>query len=142
MRSGLCDVVPTSPLCGAINAAQGAGDAVAGSVLDSAAAKLVEGFASSAQMVVTFWTGVGVPGLTVGSGPIGELRDNTAWLTAFIAVVSVLVCAGRMAISRSSRPAGELFDTFPAGSGDRSSGPGEIGRGRRAQMAAEVSGQV
>ncbi len=109
MRSGMCDVLVTSGPCGVINAAQGAGDAVAGSVLDSAGAKLVEGFASSAQMVVTFWTGVGVPGLTVGSGPIGELRANTAWLTAFVAVVSVLVCAGRLAISRSSRPAGEAF---------------------------------
>jgi len=107
---GLCDLLPpTSPGCLIGGVASAATDAAASSVFDAAASKIMEGFATSAQMVVTFWTGVDVPGLNASAGPIAELRGNTAWLTAFVAALSVLVCAGRLAVTRSSRPAGEAF---------------------------------
>ncbi len=107
---GLCDLPTAGAACDAVGAA--AGNAAAGaaaSVFDAAANKVAEGFADATRMIVTFWTGVSVPGLSATSGPVAELRENTAWLTAFIAVLSVLVCAGRLALTRSSRPAGEAF---------------------------------
>ena len=85
-----------------------AADAASG-VFDAAAGKIADGFATAIQLVVTFWTGVDVPGLSASEGPVAELRANTAWLSAFIAVLSLLVCAGRMAMTRSSRPAAEAF---------------------------------
>ena len=105
-----CDLPGAGAVCDTVSGTVGglAGEA-AGSVFDAAAQKMAEGFATATQMVVTFWTGVNVPGLTAASGPVAELRANTAWLTAWIAVLSVLVCAGRLALTRSSRPAGEAF---------------------------------
>ena len=104
--AGPCDVPGVSSLCGV--AGDVAGDA-AGGVFDAMVGKLAEGFAKAVQMVVTFWTDVQVPGLSTTGGPIAELRANTAWLTAFIAVLAVLVCAGRLALTRNSRPAAEAF---------------------------------
>ena len=102
--AGPCDIPGVSQLCGvAGDAASGA----AGGVFDAMVGRLAEGFAEAVQMVVTFWTDVDVPGLSTTGGPVAELRANTAWLTAFVAVLSVLVCAGRLALTRSSRPAGE-----------------------------------
>jgi len=105
-----CDLPGVGAVCDSVSGAVGglAGDA-AGSVFDAAAQRIAEGFATATQMVVTFWTGVEVPGLDAGSGPVAELRANTAWLTAWIAGLSVLVCAGRLALTRSSRPAGEAL---------------------------------
>ena len=104
--AGPCDLPGVRTLCGA------AGDALSGAasgVFDAAVGKISEGFAKAVQLVVTFWTGVDVPGLSTTDGPVAALRANTAWLTAFIAVLSVLVCAGRLALTRSSRPASEAF---------------------------------
>jgi len=107
---GLCDLPTAGAACDAAGAAAGSVAAgAAASVFDAAANKVAEGFADATRMIVTFWTGVSVPGLSATSGPVAELRENTAWLTAFIAVLSVLVCAGRLALTRSSRPAGEAF---------------------------------
>ena len=103
---GLCSIPGVKQGCDAVG---GAVSDAAGGVFDAAVGKIVDGFAKAIQLVVTFWTGVKIPGLSAGSGPVGELRADTAWLTAFIAVVSVLVCAARMALTRSSRPAGEAF---------------------------------
>jgi type IV secretion system protein TrbL len=105
-----CDLPGVGAVCDTVSGAVGglAGDA-AGSVFDAAAQKIAEGFATATQMVVTFWTGVEVPGLDASSGPVAELRANTAWLTAWIAALSVLVSAGRLALTRSSRPAGEAL---------------------------------
>ena len=103
---GLCSIPGVKQGCDAVG---GAVSDAAGGVFDAAVGKIADGFAKAIQLVVTFWTGVKVPGLSAGSGPVGELRADSAWLTAFIAVVSVLVCAARLAVTRSSRPAGEAF---------------------------------
>ena len=103
---GLCSIPGVKQGCDVLG---GAVSDAAGGVFDAAVGKIADGFAKAIQLVVTFWTGVKVPGLSAGSGPVGELRADTAWLTAFIAVVSVLVCAARLALTRSSRPAGEAF---------------------------------
>ena len=103
---GACDLPGVSLVCDSVGGAVGA---ATGSVFDAAVGKISEGFAKAIAMVVTFWTGVDVPGLSTTQGPVAELRANTAWLTAFVAVISLLVCAGRLAMTRSSRPAGEAF---------------------------------
>ncbi len=101
-----CSLALVGTVCGAVGAAA---SSAAGSVFDAAVGKLADGFAKAIQLVVTFWTGVDVPGLDTSGGPVAELRANTAWLSAFIAVLSILICAGKMAITRSSRPAAEAF---------------------------------
>ena len=107
---GACDVPGVSNVCDTVGGVVGgAAETAAGSVFDAAATKLAEGFAKGTQLVVTFWTDVEVPGLSTGAGPVAELRANTAWLTAFVAVLAVLVCAARLALTRSSRPAGEAL---------------------------------
>ena len=103
---GLCSIPGVKQGCDVLG---GAVSDAAGGVFDAAVGKIADGFAKAIQLVVTFWTGVKVPGLSAGSGPVAELRADTAWLTAFIAVVSVLVCAARLALTRSSRPAAEAF---------------------------------
>ena len=103
---GACSLPGVSTVCDVVGGAVGG---VADSVFDAAAQKIAEGFAAGTRMVVTFWTGVTVPGLSTSTGPVAELRANTAWLSAFIAVLSILVCAGRMALTRSSRPGSEAF---------------------------------
>jgi hypothetical protein len=107
---GLCDAPGVSGVCSTVGGAVGAAASGAASdVFDAAVAKIADGFATAIQLVVTFWTGVDVPGLSTSEGPVAELRANTAWLSAFIAVLSILICAGRMAMTRSSRPAAEAF---------------------------------
>lgn len=101
-----CALPGVGTLCGAVGDV--AGGAASG-VFDAAVGRLADGFAESIQLVVTFWTKVDVPGLQANGGPVAELRANTAWLSAFIAVLSILVCAGSMALTRSSRPAAEAF---------------------------------
>jgi len=101
-----CNLPLVGTICGAVG---DAASTAAGSVFDAAVGKIADGFAKAIQLVVTFWTGVDVPGLDTSGGPVAEIRANTAWLSAFIAVLSVLVCAGRLALTRSSRPAAEAF---------------------------------
>lgn len=101
-----CDLPLVGRGCDALG---GAVEDAATTAFDAAVDSIADGFAKAIQLVVTFWTDVDVPGLTTTEGPVAELRANTTWLTAFIAVLSVLVCAGRLALSRSSRPAGEAF---------------------------------
>jgi type IV secretion system protein TrbL len=107
---GMCTLPGVQTGCDLLGGAVGGvvGDA-AGGVFDAAVDKITDGFATAIRLVVTFWTGVDVPGLSTTQGPVAELRANTAWLSAFIAVLSILACAGRMALTRSSRPAGEAF---------------------------------
>jgi len=101
-----CSLPLVGTVCGAVGDAAGS---AAGSVFDTAVGKIADGFATAIQLVITFWTRVDVPGLSTSEGPVAELRANTAWLSAFIAVLSILICAGRMAMTRSSRPAAEAF---------------------------------
>ena len=107
---GLCDTPGVSTVCDSVaGAVGGAVSTAAAGVFDTAASTIADGFAKAIALVVTFWTSVTVPGLDTGAGPVAELRASTAWLSGFIAVLSLLVCAARMALTRSSRPAAEAF---------------------------------
>ncbi len=107
---GMCSLPGVQQGCDLVGGAVGGVvDDAAGGVFDAAVEKITDGFATAIGLVVTFWTGVDVPGLSATGGPVAELRANTAWLSAFIAVLAIGACAGRMALTRSSRPAGEAF---------------------------------
>jgi hypothetical protein len=101
-----CTLALVGTVCGVVG---DVASSAAGGVFDAAVGKIADGFAEAIQLVVTFWTGADVPGLDTSGGPVAEIRANTAWLSAFIAVLSVLICAGRLAMTRSSRPAAEAF---------------------------------
>lgn len=108
--AGPCDLPLVGRGCDTVgDAVGGAVEDAAGGVFDAAVDRIAEGFAKAIQLMVTFWTDVDVPGLSTSSGPVAQLRADTAWFSAFVAVLSVLVCAGRLAVTRSSRPAGEAF---------------------------------
>ena len=57
---------------------------------------------------MTFWTRVPVPTFDNATGPVGELRQATAWLTAAIAIGCFIYTCGRLALSRNSMPAADL----------------------------------
>jgi len=99
----VCDVPGVSRLC------HGVGDAIqaaAGSFFDVVAQKLAEGLADATKVVMTFWTDLPMPQLSTASGPVAQLQSMTYWLSGFVAVLSLLIAAGRMAWSRSGQPAG------------------------------------
>jgi len=111
-QAGYCHHGPVDlaiPGCPVVDAAGTALHAAAGGVLDGIAGAIGDGMASATTVVVSFWVHVPVPGLSTGSGPVAELRSGTAWLTAWVAVLCVLVAGGRVALSRSGRPAADAF---------------------------------
>jgi len=98
-----CDVPVLGKVCHVPGAAI---SAAAGSVFDAAAQKLAEGLADATRAAMTFWTDLPMPQLSTAVGPVAELRSLTYWLSGFVAVLSMLVAAGQMALSRSGEPAG------------------------------------
>ncbi len=100
---GLCDVPGVNLGCNAVGGAIGS---AAGSVFDAAAQKLAEGLGDATKALVTFWTDLPMPQLSTASGPVAQLQSMTYWLSGFVAVLSLLIAAGRMALSRSGEPAG------------------------------------
>ncbi len=100
---GLCDVPGVKLGCNAVGDAVGS---AAGSVFDATAQKLAEGLADATKALLTFWTDLPMPQLSTASGPVAELQSMTYWLSGFVAVLSLLIAAGRMAWSRSGEAAG------------------------------------
>jgi len=100
---GPCDIPVLGKAC---DAAGGAIGSAAGSVFDAAAQKLAEGLGDATKALVTFWTDLPMPQLSTASGPVAQLQSMTYWLSGFVAVLSLLIAAGRMALSRSGEPAG------------------------------------
>ncbi len=100
---GLCDVPGVNLGCDAVGGAIGS---AAGSVFDAAAQKLAQGLGDATKALVTFWTDLPMPQLSTASGPVAQLQSMTYWLSGFVAVLSLLIAAGRMAWSRSGEPAG------------------------------------
>jgi len=82
--------------CGA---AGGAVTAAGSSVLDSIAHELSAGFAKAAKLSLASWTDVGTPDLT---GPSAQVQAWLQFATAGLAVISLLVAAGRLMLERKS----------------------------------------
>ncbi|WBB62014.1 hypothetical protein O7599_05595 [Streptomyces sp. WMMC500] len=97
--------MPPPPACRGKDAAQDAvGDGTA-----SGWEEIVESFQDAAVWTVkelaTSWMRVESPGLDQDAGPVGFLRDSTIWLTSWVAVLCLVVAAGRLAWERRAEPA-------------------------------------
>jgi type IV secretion system protein TrbL len=104
-----CDLPVVSTVCSLPgNAASGLGD-VAAAPFKAAVDALAAGFGKAFGMALTFWTKVHLPGLSDNTGPVGDLRSSLHWLTALVAVGSLLVAAIRLAARRHSEPASAAF---------------------------------
>ena len=91
-----CSLPGVGALCGAAGAAV---SAAGGSVLDGIAKDLSKGFAEAAKLSLASWTSVGLPDLT---GPTEQMHTWLAFATAGLAVISLLVAAGRLMLERKS----------------------------------------
>ncbi|GGM81974.1 hypothetical protein GCM10012275_60730 [Longimycelium tulufanense] len=92
----VCDVPVISSVC---SAAGDATKAVAMNMIDAAAQAFASSFAKLAATLLTFWTNVTVPNLESPDGPVAFLRSSTSWLAAFVLVLSLVICGGKMAIT-------------------------------------------
>lgn len=96
---------PNAPGCKAVEeGADAVGDAVAG-----AWEKIVQDMAEAASAVVreiaTGWLAIDSPTLDQDSGPVGFLRSSTIALTSWVAVLCLVIAAGRLAWERRAEPA-------------------------------------
>ncbi len=91
-----CSLPGVRDLCGAAGAAV---SAAGGSVLDGIAKDLSKGFAEAAKLSLASWTSVGLPDLT---GPTEQMHTWLSFATAGLAVISLLVAAGRLMLERKS----------------------------------------
>lgn len=70
---------------------------------------IVDSFAEAATTVVkeltTFWFRIKSPTLEPNDGPIEFLFDSIWWLTSAVAVLALLIAAGRLAWERRAEPA-------------------------------------
>jgi type IV secretion system protein TrbL len=99
-----CDVLLDPSLC------DSAGDAV-GSAASSAAQAFVDAFADGfAKLVVTmttFWVEVPTPAIGGGGSAVAQVQDSVYWVQGVILVLSLLYVAGKLALTRSGKVAGE-----------------------------------
>ncbi len=101
---GLCDVPGIRTGCDAVGGAiGGAASAAAQAFVDAFA----DGFAKLVVTMTTFWVDVPTPAIGGGGGAVAEVQGSVYWLQGFILVFSLLYVAGKMALTRSGRVAGE-----------------------------------
>jgi type IV secretion system protein TrbL len=74
---------------------------------------IVEHFSDAAASLVkelaTFWFNVSAPTLSTERGPVKTMFENIEWITAWVAVLALLLAAGRMAWERRAEPAREAL---------------------------------
>ena len=97
-----CDLPGVGSVCGLPGAVV---SSVAGDAFQAAVDRLATGLGKALTLAMTFWTRVQLPALSDSSGPVGDLRGSTAYLTGAVAVAALLVAAVRLAFTRSSEPA-------------------------------------
>jgi len=97
-----CDLPGVGAVCGLPGAVV---SSVAGDAFQAAVDQLATGLGKALTLAMTFWTRVQVPALSDSSGPVGDLRGSTAYLTGAVAVAALLVAAVRLAFTRNSEPA-------------------------------------
>ncbi|MFH8350208.1 hypothetical protein [Streptomyces sp. NPDC018045] len=77
---------------------------------DSIAESFGEAAAKFLQVVTSSWLRLDGAQISDESGPIAFLLDNTRWLVAWMAVLSLLLASIRMAWQRKGQPAKEAFE--------------------------------
>src|SRR5664280_545266 len=103
-----CSVPGGVQVCDLVGVGHAAGTAVAHSALNEVAAALATGFGKAIELINTFWVNVPTPQLSADSGPVGALRSDLGWITGAVAVGGILFAAGRMMLTRNSKPAAQL----------------------------------
>ncbi len=101
---GLCDLPGVETGCDAVGGAVGgAASAAAQAFVDA----FVDGFAKLVVTMTTFWVEVPTPAIRGSGGPVAQVQGSVYWLQGFVLVGSLLYVAGKMALTRSGRVAGE-----------------------------------
>lgn len=100
-RPGLCDLPGTDAICAGI------GNVTAGGtgVINELAATLQEAQIKVLAMMAGFWTTTPTPTLSDSVGPVAWLQERTHWYVALLAVLGLILAAGRLALRRRAEPA-------------------------------------
>jgi type IV secretion system protein TrbL len=106
---GFCDWVRDhhgiNPLCDIKDAAKGGVAELGSSAFDKIVSEFASAAASTVKELTTGWLKIDTPSLKQDSGPIYFLRDSIAWITSWIAVLCLLIVAGKMMWDRKGQPA-------------------------------------
>lgn len=97
-----CDLPGASMLCSGVG---GLIQAAAGSVLDDIARTFQEAAKTTLGMMTTFWVQPPTPVLSGQSSPVLWIQASTQWYVAALAVLGLLLAAGRLAVQRRAEPA-------------------------------------
>ncbi len=101
---GFCDVPVAGTICDGVGGAiGGAAGAAAQAFVDAFA----DGFAKLVVTMTTFWVDVPTPAVGGAGGAVAHIQGLVYWMQGFILVFSLLWVAGKIALSRSGKVAGE-----------------------------------
>ncbi|WP_157254801.1 hypothetical protein [Nonomuraea typhae] len=101
---GVCDLPGADAICAGISGAVGS---VAGSVINELAEAFQQAQIKALGMMATFWATTPTPTLSDSSGPVAWLQERTHWYVALLAVLGLLLAAGKLAIQRRAEPAAQ-----------------------------------
>jgi len=100
----LCDLPGVKQGCDVVGGAVGgAANAAAQAFVDGFA----DGFATLVKTMTTFWVDVPTPQLAGAGGPVARVQHLVYWTQGFLLVLSLLYVAGKTALNRSGKVAGE-----------------------------------
>ncbi len=100
----LCDLPVVGSGCDVVGGAVGgAANAAAQAFVDGFA----DGFATLVKTMTTFWVDVPTPQLAGAGGPVARVQHLVYWTQGFLLVLSLLYVAGKTALTRSGKVAGE-----------------------------------
>jgi len=100
----LCDLPGVKQGCDVVGGAVGgAANAAAQAFVDGFA----DGFATLVKTMTTFWVDVPTPQLAGAGGPVARVQHLVYWTQGFLLVLSLLYVAGKTALTRSGKVAGE-----------------------------------
>lgn len=114
-----CGAGPQGVICHILGSVIGlpsqAGGAVRGAIgsaANSAFNEIANAMASAAagllKTLSTFWMNIRTPQLSGPATPIAVIQADTSWIVTSVAVVCILIAAGRMAIRRRGEPVGVM----------------------------------
>ena len=101
---GVCDLPGASTVC------SGVGDAVGGAASAAAQAfvdAFADGFAKLVVTMTTFWVDVPTPAIGGSGGAVAHIQGLVYWVQGLVLVFSLLWVAGKTALTRSGKVAGE-----------------------------------
>ena len=101
---GFCDVPIAGSICDGVGGAiGGAATAAAQAFVDAFA----DGFAKLVTTMTTFWVDVPTPAVGGAGGAVAHMQGLVYWVQGVILVFSLLYVAGKLALTRSGKVAGD-----------------------------------